>query len=111
MFHSGICWIHGRRSHLQQQLCTRRWILPAAIKGLHWSSYKRYDPWVNAWDTRLKDTARGDYAFCGGDGIDEVRLGPESYEAGDSGEYEQERRALEHSALETFRKRVNPERV
>jgi prepilin-type processing-associated H-X9-DG protein len=51
-------------------------------------TYKRYDPWVNAWDTRLKDTARGDYAFCGGDGADEVDVGPESYKEGDSGEFE-----------------------
>jgi type II secretory pathway pseudopilin PulG len=50
--------------------------------------YNRYDPWVNAWDTRLPETARGDYAFCGGDGNDAVALGPASYEQGDSPEYE-----------------------
>ena len=50
--------------------------------------YNRYDPWKNAWDARLKATARGDYAFCGGDGRDAVDLGPASYDQGDRNQYE-----------------------
>ena len=50
--------------------------------------YNRYDPWKNAWDARLEVTARGDYAFCGGDGQDAVALGPNSYKEGDSPNYE-----------------------
>ena len=49
--------------------------------------FNNYDPWINAWTARLPVTARGDYAFCGGDGNDEVRYGPSSYAEGDSPDY------------------------
>ena len=50
--------------------------------------FNNYDPWRNAWTARLPHTARGDYAFSGGDGPDEVRIGPASYDQGDDPAYE-----------------------
>lgn len=49
--------------------------------------FNNYDPWINAWTSRLGKTARGDYVFNGGSGPDGARYGPPSYEAGD-GDYE-----------------------
>ena len=48
--------------------------------------FNNYDPWINAWTSRLGKTARGDYVFNGGSGPDGARYGPPSYEAGD-GDY------------------------
>ena len=50
--------------------------------------FNNYDPWRNAWTARLPETARGDYAFSGGDSRDAVAVGPSSYEQGDSPDYD-----------------------
>ena len=50
-------------------------------------TFRNYDPWRNAYTSRLPVTARGDYAFNGGSGEDGAAYGPGSYEEGD-GDYE-----------------------
>jgi len=49
--------------------------------------FRNYDPWINAWTSRLPKTVRGDYAFNGGSGQDGAEYGPGSYEEGD-GDYD-----------------------
>ncbi len=55
-------------------------------------TFQAWDPWHNADANRVETsfgaTARGDYAMCGGDSVDQVDFGPSSYDQGDSGAYD-----------------------